>query len=368
MTRFTPPLSRRTLLKSAAAGTALAAMAGPLSAPALAANRPVKFTLAWLAQGTTLYVYLAKAKGFFSQRGLDVEISRGYGSLPAAQSIAAGQFDYGIVISTPLILSIAKGLPLKAIATVDYDATMGMGVLQDSPITAAKDLTGKKIGAVPGSAEYPFFPAFMQKAGMQMSDVELVHLDNKVLERAMTEKQVAAIMGIGSSSLPVMLSKGIPVRWLLYSSVGMRTYGQTIVTRPEVLERDPAVSEAVVDALMEAVAYSMKNPEESMEIFAREVPEIALTQNGKEFVRIGLGLAHHTIARSEAMEHGLGWGDPAVYQEMIDLVMTYAGGEGMTRPTVEQVFTNDFAGEFKLEQPEWQSVQARSAEFGKLVS
>jgi ABC-type nitrate/sulfonate/bicarbonate transport system substrate-binding protein len=367
MTRIIPSLSRRTLLKAAAGGAAMAA-AGPLSAPAIAANRPVKFTLAWLAQGTTLYVYLAKAKGFFSQRGLDVEISRGYGSLPAAQTIAAGQFDYGIVISTPLILSIAKGLPLKAIATVDYDATMGAGVLQDSPITSAKELAGKKIGGVPGSAEYPFFPAYLDNSGMSVSDVELIHLDNKVLERALTEKQVSAIMGVGSSSLPVMVSKGIPVRWLLYSSAGMRTYGQTIVTRPEVLERDPAVSEAVVDALMEAVAYSMRNPQESMEIFAREVPELALTQNGKEFVRIGLGLAHHTIARPEAMTNGLGWGDPKVYEEMIDLVMKYTGNAEMKRPTVDQVFTNRFAGEFKLNDAEWQAVQARSAEFAKLVS
>jgi ABC-type nitrate/sulfonate/bicarbonate transport system substrate-binding protein len=367
MTLIPTNFSRRTLLKATAAGAALAA-AGPLSAPAIAANKPVKFTLAWLAQGSSLYVYLAKAKGFFAQRGLDVEISRGYGSLPAAQSIAAGQFDYGIVISTPLILSIAKGLPLTAIATSDYDATMGVGVLQDSPIKAASDLKGLKIGAVPGSAEYPFFPAFMDRAGMSMDDVELIHLDNKVLERAMTEKQVSAIMGVGSSSLPVMLSKGIPVRWLLYSSTGMRTYGQTIVTRPEVLQRDPAMSEAVVDALMEAIAYSMRNPEESLELFAREVPEIGLTANGKEFVRIGLGLAHHTMAREESMTHGIGWGDPKVYEEMIDLVMKYTGNAEMKRPTVDQVFSNRFAGKFKLTEAEWASVKTNSSEFGKLVS
>jgi hypothetical protein len=36
-----------------------------------------------------------------------------------------------------------------------------------------------------------------------------VHVDNKVLERILIERQVDAIMGFGSSSLPVILSKGV---------------------------------------------------------------------------------------------------------------------------------------------------------------
>lgn len=367
MTRMPIDLSRRALLRTAAAGAALAA-ASSLPAPAIAANRPVKFTLAWLAQGSSLYVYAARAKGFFKQRGLDVEIARGYGSLAAAQSIASGQFDFGIVISTPLILSIAKGLPLQAIATVDYDATMGVGVLQDSPIQSAKDLAGKKVGGVPTSAEYPFFPAFLKRAGMEQSAVEVIHLDNKVLERALTEKEVAAIMGVGSSSLPVMLSKGIPVRWLLYSSAGLRTYGQTIATQPERVQRDPALCEAVTDALMEAVAYTMRDPQEATDLFFKEVPEMALNQNGREFIRVGLGIAQQTQARPEAMRNGIGWGDPTIYEEMTDLVMQYTGAPDMKRPTVEQVFTNRFVGKVRLSPEDWTAVGARTAEFGKLIT
>ena len=62
------------------------------------------------------------------------------------------------------------------------------------------------------------------------------------------EKQVDAIMGFGSSSLPVILSKGVPVRWMLYSSAGMRTYGQTITTQPKTLETEPALCEAMTEA------------------------------------------------------------------------------------------------------------------------
>ncbi|MFI4934149.1 MAG: ABC transporter substrate-binding protein [Caulobacterales bacterium] len=123
-------ISRRRLVGQAmaVAGTAL------LPTPALAVPGPIKFTLAWLATGSQLYVFVARAKGMMKARGIDLEIARGFGSMASAQSIAGGQFDFGIVAAPSLILSVAKNLPLIALATCDYDSTMGVGVLEDSPI------------------------------------------------------------------------------------------------------------------------------------------------------------------------------------------------------------------------------------------
>ena len=98
----------------------------------IAQPRTVKFTLAWLAQGSFAYVYVARAKGIMKARGIDFDIARGFGSMASAQAVAGGQFDFGIVAAPPLILSVAKGLPLIALATCDYDATMGVGVLDNS--------------------------------------------------------------------------------------------------------------------------------------------------------------------------------------------------------------------------------------------
>jgi NitT/TauT family transport system substrate-binding protein len=265
-------------------------------------------------------------------------------------------------------MSVAKGLPLLSLAICDYDSTMGVGVLQDSPIQKPQDLAGKKIGAVPTSGEYPLFPAYAQKAGFDMKSVELVHMDNKVLERALMEKQVDAIMGFGSSSLPVILSKDIPVRWMLYSAAGIRTYGQTISTRPKTLAQDPALCEAVVDGLLEGERYTLLNPQESMDIFFKEVPEMGLNPSAKEFTRIGLGMWHFQIDRPEPRDHGIGWADATVFNEMTDLVMTYLATSEMKRPAADALFTNRFAGKFNLTPAEWGTVRTRVAEFGKYLA
>src|SRR4051812_45880285 len=158
-----PTLTRRVALT---AGGAL------LAAPRIArAQAAIKLTLPWLAQGSTAYCYIAKEMGAFSRRGLNVETSRGFGSVAAAQALTQGQFDYAVVSAGPMILAAARELPITGLATTNYDMTMGIMIRADSPIRTAKDLEGKRLGAVPTSAEYPFWPAFARRAGVDLSKV-----------------------------------------------------------------------------------------------------------------------------------------------------------------------------------------------------
>jgi ABC-type nitrate/sulfonate/bicarbonate transport system substrate-binding protein len=354
-------ISRRGVLAGAAAGAAL------LPLPAIAQSHAVKFTLSWVAQGSFAYVYVARAKGIMKARGIDFDIARGFGSMASAQAVAGGQFDFGLVAAPPLILSVAKGLPLIALATCDYDATMGVGVLDGSPVVKPQDLAGKKIAAVPTSGEFPFFPAYAAKVGLDPNSIEFVHVDNKVLEQVLMEKEVDAITSFALGSASAMLSKGVQSRWMLYSAAGIRNDGQTIATQKKTLESDPALCEAVTGGLLEALAFSMTDPEEALGLFRKEVPEMALNPSAKEFARIGLGMWQHGIDRPEAREHGLGWSNAASYAETTDLVMQYLNSPGMQRPPPDALFTNRFAGKIKLTEADWAGVRQRVAEFDKYL-
>ena len=75
--------SRRNFIASAAAVAAGAALPVPAFARQL---KPVKFTLAFLAGANAIYLYAGKEKGIFAKHGIDIDFSRGYGSLAAAQA------------------------------------------------------------------------------------------------------------------------------------------------------------------------------------------------------------------------------------------------------------------------------------------
>ncbi|UOM34220.1 ABC transporter substrate-binding protein [Acuticoccus sp. I52.16.1] len=361
-------VSRRTLLKGAgAAGLALGAgMRFPT--PAIAQTKTIKFTLPWLANGSTLFTYVAKNQGFFKDKGLDVEISRGYGSVAAAQALGAGEFDFGFVFAGGIILGAARGLPLKGLATLGYDATMGMLLKADSEITEPKDFEGKKIGMVPTSAEAPYWPAFARKTGIDTSGVTIVQMDNRVLEQSVINDQVASVTAIATSSVPVMMSLDQPTRFMLWSKYGVSLYAGQVATQAATYESDPELCAAVTEALTEGLVYALKDPQAGVDIFVEEVPEIGIAANGRENARLSQGLMHYTVVSTEAEEHAIGYTDMEKVGEMVDMVMEFGAPADATRPDPAALYTNDVVSEAgKLSADEWASIKSGLDEYAKIL-
>ncbi|TXL79601.1 ABC transporter substrate-binding protein [Vineibacter terrae] len=359
-------LGRRRLLQAGAGVTAAAALPARVFAQT---PRTVKFTLPWLAQGATAYSYIAQDQGYFKKRGLNVEISRGYGSLAAAQSIGGGQFEFGLVSTGATIVGAANGLPLVALGTTNYDAYMGILVRPESPIRKPKDLEGRKVGGVLTSVETPFWPAFAKLAGIDLAKVNYIQADSRVLERMLVEKQVEAAICVTSTSYALAKAIGVEPRAMLWSDFGLNFYSNNIVTRPDVLQKDAALCQGMTEALLEGLAFSLQDPDAALDIFMRKVPELALTQGGREFARLGQGFMLASVVRPEAQDNSLGYTDMAKIKGMVDLVMDYAVDKGKAkRPDEQALFTNKFVGAIRLSPAQWETVKRKTSEFPKLLS
>jgi NitT/TauT family transport system substrate-binding protein len=359
--------SRRTLL-TAAATLPIAAAATQFATPALAQGaKTVKFTLPWLANGSSLFAFVAKNQGYFKKRGIDISISRGFGSVAAAQAVGAGEFDYGFIFAGGTILGAARGLPLVAMATLGYDATMGMVVRADSPILQPKDLEGKKIGSVPTSAEAPYWPAYVRKTGIDASGITMVQMDNRVIEQGVANKQVDAITSIATSSVPVMLAMKEPCRFMPWNAAGVSLYSGQVVTTHANLAKDKELSRAITEALTEGLAFALKDPEAGLDIFMKEVPELAVTKGGRENAKISQAMMHYTVMSKEAQGHSIGFTDMAKAAQMVDLVMEFGAPKDAKKPDATALFTNDFTGPVKLSAAEWDTVRKNVAEYSAIL-
>ncbi len=103
-------LSRRKVLAGTAA--ALATVNYPM--PAISSETAIKMTLPWLPQGSQLFPFVARERGYWKQRGLSVEIARGFGSGAAIQTITQQQMQTGI-IAAPSVLVAAVGIRYSCI-------------------------------------------------------------------------------------------------------------------------------------------------------------------------------------------------------------------------------------------------------------
>lgn len=355
-------ITRRSLLASVLAAPAAIASARAQD------KRRISFTLPFLAEGSNAYAHVTKAMGFWDEAGLDVTISRGFGSVAAAQAVAAGKFDFGLAVPSSSIQQAAKGLGIVAIACCGYDATMGICVPKDSPIHVPRDLEGRKMGAVVTSGEFPFLPAFAKLTGFDLKAVEIVQTDPNVRQRLLTGGQVDCISGFAVSFIPPLIAQNYDAHSMLYGDHGLTLYNNALLTRPAMVEQEPKLCAAVAAGLVKGMKATLLDLDEAVSLFVREVPETALARGGAERTRIGLGIFANSILRDDVLANGLGHAVEADYGEMIDLHMRYVAAPGDRTPKVKEVMTNDFVGGLSFTPEEWQKARRNAEPYTKYLS
>jgi ABC-type nitrate/sulfonate/bicarbonate transport system substrate-binding protein len=362
-------LTRRRLLGAAA--IAASAATGGIARPRLVfaqTKKEIKFTLPWVAEGSNLYTFVAKGMGFWDKHGLDVDIARGSGSVAAAQAIGEGRFDFGMSTPSIAILQTIRGLSTVALACCAYDATMGIGVMNDGPIKSPKDLEGRTMASVATSGDYPFLPLFAEKAGFDLAKVTRMQVDNKVRDRLLPEGKVDAISGFASSAMPSYAATGVKAHFMLFSDYGIPNYGTTVMTQPARVADEPQLCAAFVDGMLQGLKATLLDPAEAMKVFFKQVPEMALLGQAREQIRVGTGILIYVAAREIIKANGMGYMEPKDYEAMTDLVMKYLAHEGDQRPVIDKVMTNSFAGGLKLSPAEWDQAQKNAQEFRPYVS
>ena len=366
-TRHAGLFSRRRFLKTSAGAAFMAGAALPTPAISQGATK-IKMTLPWLPQGAQLFPFIARNKGYWRSRGLDVEIARGFGSGAAIQALSQSQFDVALIATPTVLLSNARGLETVSMGIAGYDITMGLMSLEDGPVKSVKDLEGRRLGSTPTSVEVPYIAPFMERSGVTMSKVNQAQLAANVLETALINKQVDAISAVATSNMPNLIAQGIKFRFFPFSTQGVKIYANAFLTTPQYLAANRSVCQAWVDGLSESIKFCMTNFDEAVEIFLKEVPEVRMSSTGKEFTKLGFGLFLATQIAPEVIDNGIGWMDLASVDNQIDLVMKFVAPSDAKRPVVAQTWTNDFVGKIKLTQPEIASARAAASDYSKMLS
>ena len=361
------PSRRRFIATIASAG--VAASAGwSFPRPAIAQAAKVRYTLSWLPTGQYAYIYAARQLGYFKKRGIDLDISRGYGSMAAIQAVSTGQFEMGGAQTGGNLLSIMKGLDLRLVGTQGYDATLGILVLDKSPIKAPKDLEGRKIGVSAAGGDTPFLPAYCRLSGIDFDKLSVVQIDSKILEQSAMSGVVDAIVVTGLSSIPNFVSEDMPIRLMPFSASGLQFYWLNTITTAAYLDKNRELVANVQEGILEGMKFMLLNPTEAMERHLKEHEELALGRNGKLYVELGMGMTRAIMTAPESIEHGLGYTDLAKIDAQAQVVKQYAATAKDREPPPATTFcSNDQAGKVTLTAAEWDQVRASTQKYVKLL-
>ncbi len=145
-------------LRIAVAALALGAASALAAMPALAQDK-VRFQTDWIPSGEHAMYYGGWQKGIFAAEGIDITITRGYGSGDTVTKLAGGGFDFGVADMAAVMTARARqGVPVKTIAVLYTQSPHSLFVLKSSGITSFKGLGGQEDRHHPGQQPQVLLP------------------------------------------------------------------------------------------------------------------------------------------------------------------------------------------------------------------
>ena len=188
----------------------------------------------------------------------------------SVQAVVTGDTDFGGAFNGAVIKLIAARAPIVAVAGyygVDDRRQSGFYVLNDSPITGARDLVGKKISMNTLGAHSEFMvKEYLFRAGLSRQDaqqVTLVVLPPVNGEQVLRQKQVDVAI-LGDIYRDRIIERG-GARAIVsdYEMFGAFTAG-SYVMKKSFIRDNPTTSRKFVEAVGRAIEWARQTPREQV--------------------------------------------------------------------------------------------------------
>ena len=125
----------------------------------------VTVQLKWLPQAQFAGYYVAQAKGYYKEAGLDVTIKPGGTDVSPVQVLAGKSADVIVNWMPDALAARENGVPLVNIAQVFDKSGLMLTCKKSAGVSSPKDFKGKTLGVWYGGNEYPFLN-WMGKLGL----------------------------------------------------------------------------------------------------------------------------------------------------------------------------------------------------------
>ena len=154
--------------------------------------RPFEVVLDWTPNTNHNGMYLAKAKGWYRDAGLDVKFLEP-GDAGSLQALAAGKADVAVSVQEELVPARAAGLPVQSIAAILQHNTSSLVSLQKDGIERPKDLEGKTYGGYGGPLEQALLDKLVTCDGGDPKRVKTVDVGESDYRIGMERNQYDAV-------------------------------------------------------------------------------------------------------------------------------------------------------------------------------
>lgn len=264
-------LTRRSALMGGAAVVASPWIARAQTGPT------IRLTTGWTFQGNHSYMLHADRAGYFKQAGVNVTVSRGFGSARTPVDIAGGVFELGFSDVPSVVKFVAENpsADVVIVAILEDTTQTAMTVLADGPVKKPKDIEGHSLAAPESDLGRLLFPSYAKLAGIDVSKVTWISVAPELREPTLVQKRAVGITGNPSATALNLKRIGVDFpqqRIFFYRDAGLDLFSSCFVASRKFAESNPAAMKAALAGLLRAYVEYYRDPTEALKTLVAVEP------------------------------------------------------------------------------------------------
>src|SRR3954447_11285703 len=241
---------------------------------AAAADTPVTFQLNWMAGGPNAGFAAALAEGYYKDAGLDVTIVQGNGSGNTAQLVANGRAQLAYADAVAVSQLIAKGAPMKVVATIYQSNPNAVMSLKKAGIKSVGELKGRKVGVPSGSSQTTMLPLLLKSNNLKESDINMIDMPVASMVPALLQGQVDAVLGSIDAYQIQAESQGAQLDVYRFADYGVPTVSTSIFASDSYLKENPEIVKKFIAASLKGWSFALDNPDKAIKDLKQVFPEV----------------------------------------------------------------------------------------------
>ncbi|MBH3429610.1 ABC transporter substrate-binding protein [Pseudomonas alkylphenolica] len=276
---------------------------------------------------------IAKEKGYYSARDLDLTFIAATGGVDVAKQIGAGNALLGGAIGDTPIVVRANGIPVRAVAVLGAGGVTMVATNAAENIQSIKDLKGKTLTVMSYSdTTYYALLASLRKAGLSKTDVDIQAAGPSGVWQLFSANKAQAMAGVPDWVVNAE-EAGLKINLIPQAEI-FESMAQAILASDDAIKHQPQIVGGVVQATLQGMRDIIQDPKAAAVTFAKAVPayagkEAALEKTFRLYVE-------HVYANQSV----LGQIDPA----RLEAVRKFYVSEGIVakEPRLDELYSNQF--------------------------
>ncbi len=248
----------------------------------LQAAQKLTLMLDWFPNVDHVPIYVALARGYFAEEGLDLEILSPSETSDALKLVASGHVVMAVSYQPQTIIAASRGLEIVAVGRLVEHPLTTLLFLKGKGIETPADLNGKRIGyTVPGLMDV-LLEAFAELNGI--SNYTAVNVGFAIVQ-SLTAAKVDAVMGPFKTYETVELShRGYEVGYFELEKWGIPDYDELIfVANRRGFDQHLDALRRFRRIMGRAIAEVRANPQQALTDYFKAVPDADRTTETDAF-------------------------------------------------------------------------------------